>query len=277
MTCAPFFLSELPVPHVDRVGERLTKSFLDKYANAVKGSRQPLHDKHDMARPTIGFVENHRVQHDPDNPGEWILVADVYLEDGVPIEAYGGFSISGVEMIHEPELADARLLIAYPHYNDEKLIRELAADPALDIGKWIRKGAEDFQWGVIFGSLLAFIVTPIWDDTYKRKIAPRIDQLLQLYLAKLQPKGVGAELVQQVVFRDEAVEVRFIPDRGSEASCLRSEVIGAGLQLVVAFLWQDRKSGDVGVRRIVVFYDKGASGYALHRIEYADGSVDHAA
>lgn len=263
--------------NVDRVGERLSKAFLEGYANAVKGSRQPLHDKHDMARPTIGFVENYRVEPDDRNPGEWVLTADVHIEDGLLLEEYGGFSISGVEMIHEPVGADARLLIAYPYYTDEILVRELAAIPALDVGKWVRKGAEEFQWGVLFGSLLAFVITPIWDDAYKRKIAPRIDQLLDLYLSKLQPKGVGAEVVQQVIFRDAAIEVRFLPERGSEAKCLRSEVIATGLQVVADFLLQDRKSTDVGVRRMVVFYDKGRSAYALHRVEYADGTVEHAA
>ncbi len=263
--------------NVDRLGERLSKAFLDKYASALKGSRQPLHDNHDMSRPTVGYVENYRVEPDYKNPGEWVLVADVHIEDGIPLGDYGGFSISGVEMIHEPEEADARLLIAYPYYTDEKIIRELSAIPALGVGKWIRKGAEEFQWGVIFGSLLTFVISPIWDDAYKRKIAPRIDQLLDLYLSKLQPKGVGAEIVQQVIFRDATIEIRFLPERGSEAKCLSSEAIATGLQVVVDFLGQDRKSSEIGVRRMVVFYDKGKSAYALHRIEYADGTVEHAA
>ena len=263
--------------NVDRIGECVSRPFLENYANALKGVRQPLHDKHDMARPTVGFVENYRVEPDDRNPGEWVLLADVHIEDGIPLEDYGGFSVSGVEMIHEPEIADARLLIAYPYYADQALVRELCDVPALDVGKWIRKGAEEFQWGVLFGSLLAFAVTPIWDDVYKRKIAPRIDQLLDLYLTKLQPKGVGAEVIQQLVFQDTAIEVRFIPERGSESTCLRSEVIATGLKTVVEFLTQDRKSSDVGVRRIVVFYDRGKSGYALHRVEYADGTVKHVA
>jgi hypothetical protein len=263
--------------NVDRVGERLSRSFLEKYANALKGSRQPLHDKHDMARPTVGFVENYRLESDDQNPGEWVLLADVHIEDGVALEDYGGFSISGVEMIHEPEDADARLLIAYPHYSDHQLVIELCDVPGLDVGKWIRKGAEDFQWGVLIGSLLAIGVTPIWDDLYKRKIAPRIDELLEIYLSRLQPKGVGAEVVQQLVFKGSTIEVRFIPERGSEATCLRSEVIATGLRRVVEFLTQDRKSSDVGVRRIVVFFHRDNSGYELHRIEYADGTVEHAA
>jgi hypothetical protein len=229
-----------------------------------------------MARPTVGFVENYRVEPDNKNPGEWVLLADVHIHDGLSLQDYGGFSISGVEMIHEQEMADARLLIAYPYYSDQVLLGELCAVPALDVGKWIRKGADEFQWGVLFGSLLVFVVTPIWDDLYKRKIAPRIDELLELYIEKLQSKGVGAEVVQQVIFQGTAIEVRFIPERGAEATCLRSEVIATGLKAVVEFLTQDRKSSNVGVRRIVVFYDRGKSVYALHRVEYADGTVEHA-
>jgi hypothetical protein len=180
-------------------------------------------------------------------------------------------------MVHEPEDADARLLIAYPHYSDQELINELCNLSALDVGKWIRKGAEEFQWGVLFGSLLTIAVTPIWDDLYKRKIAPRIDELLEIYLARLQPKGVGAEVIQQVVFKDSRIEVRFIPERGYEATCLRSELISTGLKRVIEFLTTDRKSSEVGVRRIVVFFHRGKSGYELHRIEYADGTVEHSA
>jgi hypothetical protein len=58
-------------------------------------------------------------------------------------------------MIHEQDMADARLLIAYPYYSNQVLVGELCAVPALDVGKWIRKGADEFQWGVLFGSLLA--------------------------------------------------------------------------------------------------------------------------
>lgn len=198
--------------NVDRVGERLSKSFLEKYANAMRGNRQPLHDKHDMTRPTVGFVENFRLEADDQNSGEWVLIADLYIDDGIALDDYGGFSISGVEMIHEPEDADARLLIAYPHYSDQVLINELCKLSALDVGKWIRKGTEEFQWGVLFGSLLTIVVTPIWEDLYKRKIAPRIEELLEIYLVRLQQRGVGAEVVQQVIFKNSRIEVRFIPE-----------------------------------------------------------------
>lgn len=271
------FAQRVASTNIDLVGERLSRSFLEKYAHALKGRRLPLDDKHDMARPTVGFVENFRLESDAQNPGEWVLLADVQIEDGLALEDYGGFSISGIEMIYEPEGADARFLLSYPYYSDQQLVSELCDISALDVGKWIRKGADDFQWGVLFGSLLAFVVTPIWDDLYKRKIAPRIDELLEIYLARLQPKGVGAEVVQQVVFKNSTIEVRFIPERGSEATCLRSEAIATGLKRVVEFLTKDRKSSDVGVRRIVVFFHRGKSGYELHRIEYADGTVEHAA
>ncbi len=263
--------------HVDRNGERLSKVFLYEYAAAMAGSRHPLHDQHDMSRPTVGYVENHRVEPDPESPSDWVLLADVHLNADVALEVYGGFSISGVEMIREPVAADARLLLAYPHYKNAELLEVLSSDERLALGKWIKKAAGDFEWGVLFGSVLTFVVTPIWDDIYKRKIAPRVDELLQLYLRKIQPQGIGAELVQPLEFRGRPVEVRFIPERRMEAICLRSDSVLAGLRLVVDFLKSDRKSNDVGVRRIVVFYDSAKSGYSLHRIEYADGSVEHAA
>jgi hypothetical protein len=38
--------------------------------------RLRLYDKHDMARPTVGFVENYRVEPDNKKPGEWVLLAE---------------------------------------------------------------------------------------------------------------------------------------------------------------------------------------------------------
>lgn len=262
---------------IDSAGERLSKAFLDDYAVSMAGKRQPLNQQHDLSRRPVGYAENYRVQPDPASPGEWRLVADVSLDDHVNLDALHGFSISGVEMLRVPDSADAKMLLAYPIYNDEALLRDLALDDRLALGRWIKKAAGDFEWGVLLGSLLAFVVTPIWDDVYKRKIAPRVDQLLNLYLEKLQPKGVRAELLQVVQINEAEVQIRFIPAKAQEAICLRSDAVHAGLQLAVALLQNDNKASSVGVRGLVLFYDEGKSAYCVHRVEYADGSVEHRA
>jgi hypothetical protein len=262
---------------VDRNGERLSKTFLDQYAAAMAGKKHPLNSQHDLSRRTVGCAENYRVEPDSADPNIWVLLADVHLDDDVPLDGYGGFSIAGTEMIREPALADAKLLLAYPHYNDMDLVGELSEDGHLALGKWIKKSAGEFELGVLLGSLLAFLVTPVWDDVYKRKIAPRMDQLVDLYLRKLQPRGIGAELLQVVAFEGREVQIHFIPARRQEATCLRSDVVLAGLQIAIAYLASDQRARDVGVNRIVLFYDEGKSSYELHRTEYADGTVEHAA
>jgi hypothetical protein len=260
--------------HIDRNGERLTKAFLEKYAAAMVGAKHPLNSQHDLSRRTAG-IENHRVVPDPSSLGEWLLLADVHLDEDVPIESFGGFSIAGIEMVYVPESADAKLLLGYPYYNDADLLRELAEDKRLALGKWIRKSAGELELGVLLGSLLAFLVTPIWEDMYTRKIAPRIDQLIDLYVKKIQSKGISAELLQVVGFNGSDVQVHFIPARSLEAKCLRSESVRQGLRVAIDFLQNDGKSNNVGARRIVLFYDEGKAGYALHRIEYSDGDIEH--
>jgi hypothetical protein len=181
-----------------------------------------------------------------------------------------------MEMLRRSPSATALVYVPFPQYNDPELIQALSADPDLNVGKWIKKGAEPIGW-VVLGSVLAFAVTPIWDDVYKRKIAPRIDDLVNKYLSSFQRKGLTPELVQIVLFQEAQVEVRLIPIKGKEAECLRSEVVHGGLAKVVAFLSDDRKANDVGVKRIVVFYDDAISEFSIHRIEYADGVIEHLA
>ena len=67
---------------LDLQGERLTKAFLEQYCAAAYGKRVPLHREHDMARPTVGYIENIRLVPDADHAGEWRLVGDVSLEEG---------------------------------------------------------------------------------------------------------------------------------------------------------------------------------------------------
>lgn len=260
----------------DRQGERLTKAFLEELAQRTKGKRLPLHQQHDMSKPVPGFMENVRLEPDPENLGEWRLVADVTFDDGKIEDVIGGFSISGVEMLHRSPSASALVYLPYPHYNDEKLVKLLTAEPDLNVGKWIKKGAEPVGW-VVLGSVIAFVLSPIWDDVYKRQIAPRIDNLLSKYLAVFHARGLGAELVQIVSFCGRDVEVRLIPIRGAEESCLRSDSVEKGLARMLAVLSADAKAKTVGVDRVVLFFNATIEGFSVHRIEYADGTVIHAA
>jgi hypothetical protein len=140
---------------------------------------------------------------------------------------------------------------------------------------WIVKASVLPIGWVLLGSVVAFAITPIWDDVYKRKIAPRIDELLAHLLPVFRKKRLAAELVQIILFKDCEVEVRVIPVEGKEAACLHSTVVEIGLREVIAFLTTDLKAQSIGVKRIVIFFDEGPGAYKLHRIEFADGHVEH--
>lgn len=262
--------------NLDSQGERLSKDFLQRFEGLAASQKFPIHQKHDMSKPVAGYIENVRLVPDEGHPGEWRLVGDVAFEEGKLEDVMGGFSISGVELVRHVESPTALVYLPFPHYNDPQLLEQLAADAQLNVGKWIKKGAEPIGW-VLLGSVITLAVTPIWDDIYKRKIAPRIDELLGRYLSRFRERGLTPEIAQLVQFQGGQVEVRLIPTKGKEETCLRSDAVQQGLCRVVAFLSTDRKSSDVGVRRIVVFYNDAKAAYELHRIEYADGSVEHVA
>lgn len=258
----------------DAQGEKLSKEFLQRFCSHVGGKRIPLHQQHDMAKRTAGFIENVRLVPDTEIRGEWRLIGDVSIEEGDVEDVLGGFSISGVEKFHRPSTATALIYLPFPHYNDKDLVAELCSDTDLIVGKWIKKEADPTAW-VLLGSVIAFAVTPIWDDVYKRKIAPRLDQLIKKYRELLNAKGLSLELAQIVLFKDAEVEVRIIPAKGDQTTCLQPEAIQAGLQRVVEFLNTDIKANNIGVNRMVIFYDEGKAAYGLHRIEYSDGHVEH--
>jgi hypothetical protein len=259
---------------IDSQGEKLTKEFLQKYCDHVGSGRIPLHQEHDMSKPTAGYIENTRLLPDPEHHGEWRVIGDVFIEEGQVENVLGGFSISGVEMIRRSSSATAFIYLSFPHYNNVELITALTDDPDLSVGKWIKKAAAPIDW-VIIASVVAFAITPIWDDVYKRKIAPRIDSLLAKYLGTFQDKGLSVELTQIVLFKGNEVEVRIIPTKNNQSTCLQSEYVLDGLRKVTEFLNTDLKANDVGVKRIIIFYNDGVAAFELHRVEYGDGHVEH--
>jgi hypothetical protein len=275
-TMSKFVDQPLASTNLDSQGERLSVIFLRQFYERMVGRRFPVHQQHDMSKRVAGYIENVRLVADRRNSGEWQLIGDVFVECGTINDILGGFSISGTEVLFCPEAASALIYLPFPHYNDSEFIAELLSDPELTVGKWIKKEAIPLGW-VMLGSVIAFAITPVWDDVYKRKIAPRIDKLIERLLPRFQEKGLKIELVQIVLFLGAEVEVRIIPSANSNSSSLRSEGVHGGLKVVVDFLETDQKSNIVGVSRVVIFHDDSIPAYRLHRVEYADGDVVHLA
>lgn len=257
----------------DIYGETLSKAFLERACEHFRGRLAPVNREHGYDHPALGYIENLRVVPAADS-NEWHLIGDVTVRLGDLSAILGGFSISGVEPIITSPAAEGTVLLPYPHYNDTNLIDEIASDPTLSIQKWIKRSADATTWALI-GAAVTFAITPVWDDVYKRLVAPRIDNLVNSLLEKLRAKGLSSQLVQLVSYRGNNIEIRFIPDNKQEHRCLASPVIGRGIKSVVAFLDTDAKAKTMGIERAVLYFDPDADDYVIHRIEYNDGTVEH--
>jgi hypothetical protein len=82
------------------------------------------------------------------------------------------------------------------------------------------------------------------------------------------------EHAQLALMCGHQIEIRFIPAAGIEKYCFAYESLRHGLSLV-AKLEALPKSRDPGMARIVLTYDPGERAYAIARIEYKDGTVEH--
>lgn len=260
--------------NVDSQGEKLTKEFLESALKLMGSARFPLHQHHDMSLPVLGFVEKPRVLPDPDHPGEWKLVGDVTVEPDDLEEALGGFSISATELIIESDEPVALIYLPFPHYNNTELVEALAENGYVSVGKWIKKAADPSIW-MIIGSAVVLLVTPVWDDIYKQKIAPKLGEIINRCLHRTQAEGLFTELLQVVELNGSRVEVRLIPAKHKQAYCLRAEAIEQGMAAAIDFLSRDQKTLSVGVNRLIVYFDDTADRYKLHRAEYLDGDVIH--
>jgi hypothetical protein len=267
-----FFSHPLASTNVDLRGERLTKRFLEKFCASMEGRKSPLNSEHDLSRPSAGYVENYRVVPDDANPDEWKLIGDVYVDDEVTPSQLGGFSISGAEMLIEPTDADAKILLAYPYYNDLEAIEKLSADSRLALGKWVKKSATGPEWTAIIITLAVFVFQPAWEDVYKRLIAPRLNALISKLFRALNQEVGAVQFLQSIIFKGQEIQVIFIPAVQSGRECTRTETIIEGLRLVEESLLENSSNFPV---RIVVYFDDKIGKYLLHRAEFYDGKVIH--
>jgi len=258
---------------LDSHGEHLPRELLQKLCEKLAGRRLPLHQHHDMARQTLGYIENLHLAPDKNLPGEWSLVGDVMVEAANVDEALKGFSISTTQPIREVQHPDLLLYLPFPIYNDQAFLDTLFEDSTLTVGKLIKKHAELDLWAV-FGATIIVLVTPIWDDLYKRKIAPLIERFLRDHLPRLKEKGVRLEHIQPIEHQSQVIELRFIPSPGKEEFCFAPELLQRGISIAIAHLEQDVRFVNPGIERIVLYYDPSTRSYIILRVEYNDGAVE---
>jgi len=258
--------------NLDLHGERFSKNALEKFAG--KNERIPLHQNHDMSKPTVGYIENFRVEADPSNVGEWVLIADVhYLVEDIDEAAFGGFSISIKEAFAGNQTnPDFEIYLPYPIYNDTNLVESMASEFSdAVICKWQKKGKDTLSHALIV-SLVGLVLKPIWEDIYKEHIRPQLNGLFGI-LSHLKKKNISADFVQGLFGpRGESVGAYFIPIRGKENDCYTDEKIFAGVRKAHQFLFSDKKSLSIGAKKIKLLFNPKNRSFEIIHIEYADGS-----
>jgi len=252
---------------LDSQGERLALDDLKAYVNYCKGKRVPLHQKHSIGEPILGYIENVRLIPNDSNVDSWSVVGDVVVTQGALPDGLKGFSISFTAPLVEVKDPESLLYIPYPHYNDAQFVADLSSDSSMKIGKWVKKSAEVSELA-IFGLTVSFWLRPIWDDLYKNELSPRIRRFITEAWPKLRSKGLTLEHVQIVIHSGREIELRFIPERGKEDSCLCPEQIQAGIRLVAKYLDESHSQESPVIERIVMRYETSLRCYEIVRVEH---------
>ena len=259
--------------NLDQQGEKLTRSFLNDFCQEAKGKKIPLHQHHDMSKETVGYFENLRLIKCINDPNEWTLIADVYVKEGFLDEAIGGFSISGTELLYAPDLPECLLYLPFPEYNQDKLLDYFISLENIQLNKWIKKSVDPVS-SALFIASMSIVITPIWDDIYKRKIAPRIESFMDKCWPKLKEKNLGLEHIQVVNYNDNEIQVRFIGEKGKEEICYSSLTIQGALSVAIKTIKAENKDYDP-ILRVVLLYNTANHSYVTYRIEFSSGEVVH--
>jgi hypothetical protein len=256
---------------MDNHGENYSKDFFEDLLASLP-PRLPLHAQHQMSKETSGYLQNFRlVPHE----GEWVVIADVFINEGYSSPDLGGFSFSATQpMAGNLESPLNLVYLPYPAYNDQELIGELLReDPNLMVGKWIKKGLSDLQIGLI-ASTVCLLIGPEWDIQYKENVRPAINELLT-YVSKLRARKIPVDLVQQVDFAGKTVQLYFIPERANsdaEAESLKIENFECGYRKAIAALESEPKSFTIGPTRVKLLFDLSVKEFKVVHIQFEDGT-----
>jgi hypothetical protein len=159
---------------VDFQDEKIPKHILDRIVSSCHGKRQPLNQYHDLTHNSAGYIENIRLIEDVNNTGDWSLIGDVYCDDSDLKVVLGGFSISYLDVTDKLSPSpDFLVYLPYPYYSDKSVIEAVSADSNVNVGRWVKKGADPATIAII-GATAVFILKPVWEDLYKTNCSKNI-------------------------------------------------------------------------------------------------------
>jgi hypothetical protein len=260
---------------LDGHGERRDKQFFEALI-ASYPPRMPLHQQHDMKKKTLGYLENFRLVEDRNNEGEWVVVADVFIDSEDIDEALRGFSFSFFEpMKGNMDNHQYAVFLPYPYYKDEAFIDELLSnDDQLMVGRFVKKNLQaDTVVALIIGAV-QFLLGPEWELTYKQYIRPRITHFFSK-IPHLAQKNISVDYLQPVKYAGKDVEVLFIPERTRLEETLSEPLIFEGLSTAYAYLDGDAKATSIGVQRLKLYFDASADRYMVFHVQYVDGTDEN--
>jgi hypothetical protein len=201
---------------VDFQDEKIPKHILDSIVSSCHGKRQPLNQDHDLTHNSAGYIENIRLIEDVNNTGEWSLIGDVYCDDSDLKVVLGGFSISYLDVTDKLSPSpDFLVYLPYPYYSDKSVIEAVSADSNVNVGRWVKKGADPATIAII-GATAVFILKPVWEDLYKIQIAPKIYTYFSKKHDEFKSRKISTDLIQMVEYNGKDIQVILIPIRGSE-------------------------------------------------------------
>jgi hypothetical protein len=255
----------------DLHGEQYDKQFLLDLAARMPG-RVPLHQQHDMGQPTVGFMENLRVESDTDG---WALRVDVTFEGEPPTSA--GLSFSTTELLLSVDESPFEVFVPHPYYNDRALLAELAeANPDASIGRWIRKSVDASQVALTISTV---ILGGVWKKTYDEHVHPRLAAIVASVTGAIQKKNGGrtvrVEVLQPILVDGHPgpIELYFIPSEHAEIGIAYGFAVEEATADAMALAKADWERSHKPIRRIVYLFEPDGCRYRATQIIYADGGV----
>jgi len=250
--------------HNEMLPVELLQKFCDRYPNGM-----PIQQQHDLSKSSLGYFKNLRVV--PHEHG-YALVADIYTEEEIDLDKFGGISISALYLFYEPDDADIACYLPFPYYNDEEIMRELTKEGGLAVGGYIKKELSGVAIGIIT-TFSVLLISPEWDIQYKSRVRPKIVKGIELIKRKLWPIKVCADLRQKINLKGNEVDIIFIPDRTNETSGLEAELIDNGVITAIRYLEGEHRVVD----RLTLVYYSNRNRYEITNIRFSDGSDENIA
>lgn len=254
---------------MDAQGDRLTPQALNDMAHS---SRFPLMSRHDVTKPTLGYIDNLRVEPMPEASGEWALMGDVFVEAGTLDEAMKGWSLGmTAEFVSGRSDAAFGFYLPYPLYQDDDLIERLSKERPSDIvGAHLQKGAVPEYVGIVVAFGL-FVLGPEWARIYESSVRPALARALSSL------RRVGASGPFSFRFPVSVGPVEFemliVPERGS----IDSDKLWTAFAAARAWAEEDDDARVRGLKTLVVCLDSPGGVYRVVTAVYIDGSARHAA